>query len=105
MSVRNILDENGKVHREYTPAFVDEKLKAIEEFIRVMLEAVELDGYIYTGVFQNVPPAVANPTEETTEPIPSTTVVASNAEANTFVSAASKIPTEDPVSENPQNVA
>lgn len=74
MSVSNILDANHLIKQEYIPQKLTDKIRALEEFVRVISEAIEIEGYVYNGdyqgVFDRVPEPEPVPEPEVTEPEP-----------------------------------
>jgi hypothetical protein len=89
MSVANILDDEGKIRPQYIPNIVENKIKALEEFVRIVSEAIEIEGYTYNGdyqgIYDNIPdpegptePEVTEPEPEVTEPEPEPEVIETN---------------------------
>jgi hypothetical protein len=73
MSVSNILDANHLIKQEFIPQKLTDKIKALEEFVRVISEAIEIEGYVYNGEYQGVYDRVPEPDpvpEPEPEPVP-----------------------------------
>ena len=103
MSVSNILDEHNLIRKEFIPDAVTNKIKALEEFVRVISEAIEIEGYVYNGEYQGVydhphvvpeePPVEEPPVvDPTVDPVPEPTVTITITDTTTQTTTTTTVP-------------